>query len=175
MPKPPPGRAGLPALALALAAASATASPPATAAPAALAPADDSLDLAVVTGYMPTFGKAVGAAGLADELSGPGPFTLFAPTEAAFARLPPGILDELLRPENQDRLRALLRGHQVAGSRPAASLAAGAALRTLDGGTLDLATGPGGLTVNGARVTSVDVGARNAVIHFIDRVLLPPG
>lgn len=169
-------RAGLPALAIALAATSTLASAAPSPAPALLAgAADDGMDLAVTTGYMPTLGRAVAAAGLLDTLAGPGPFTLFAPTEAAFARLPAGTLDELLRPENRARLRALLANHLVPGNRPADSLGNGAWLRTLDGATLEVAAGADGLTVAGARVTSVDVGTRNAVIHFIDRVLVPPG
>ncbi len=166
MPLIPAPRAGL--LALALAATGTVAS-------AAPSPADDWLDLAVTSDYMPSLGKAVVAAGLGDTLSGPGPFTLFAPTEAAFARLPPGVLEELLRPENRARLRGLLLHHLVAADLPAASLSDGARLRTLDGSTLELTSGAGGLAVNGARVTGADVGARNGVIHFIDRVLVPPG
>ncbi|MBL8200639.1 MAG: fasciclin domain-containing protein [Chromatiales bacterium] len=179
MPLPPPLRRTLPLapapraglLAIALAASAAVAS----AAPSPAGQDADWMTLAVTTGYMPTLGRAVAAAGLVADLAGPGPFTLFAPTEAAFARLPPGVLEELLQPENQPRLRALLLGHLVAGDRPAASLGNGASLDALNGGTLAVSAGPGGLTVNGARVTSVDVGTRNAVIHFIDQVLIPPG
>ena len=162
-------------LALALAVTLAVNSGLATAAPSPAGPEDEGMDLAVTAGYMPTFGKAAAAAGLGDILGGAGPLTLFAPTEAAFARLAPGVLDELLRPENRARLRALLLNHVVAGSRPAASLGGGAPLQALGGGTLEVTSGANGLAVNGAGITGADVGTRNGVIHFIDQVLLPPG
>ena len=165
----PPARAGLLALALA------TTGSLATAAPASEWPAGDGMDLAVTTDYLPTLGTAVAAAGLGDILAGPGPFTLFAPTEAAFARLPPGVLAELLLPQNRARLRALVLHHVVAGNLPAAGLGGGARLQTLDGGTLEVTSTAGGLAVNGARIRSVDVGTRNGVIHVIDQVLIPPG
>lgn len=165
---PPVARQSLLAIALAATITAASAAPSART-------DGDWMDLAQTTGYMPTLGQALRAAGLVEALGQPGPFTLFAPTEAAFARLPPGTLDELLRPENQGRLRALLLGHLVAGDRPAASLAGGARLQTLEGGTLEIAPGEDGLTVNGARVTGADVATGNAVIHFIDRVLVPEG
>lgn len=166
---PPVARRSLLAATLAATGAVASAAPPAAGSD------EDWMDLAQATGYMPTLGQALRAAGLVEALGQPGPFTLFAPTEAAFARLPPGTLDELLRPENQGRLRALLLGHLVAGDRPAASLAGGARLQTLEGGTLEIAPGADGLAVNGARVTGADVATGNAVIHFIDRVLVPEG
>ena len=174
MPLTPPARAGLLALALA------TTGSLATAAPASEWPAGDGMDLAVTTDYLPTLGTAVAAAGLGDILAGPGPFTLFAPTEAAFARLPPGVLAELLLPQNRARLRALLlnhvvSGHVVAGDLSAAGLGGGARLQTLDGGTLEVTSNAGGLAVNGARIRSVDVGTRNGVIHVIDQVLITPG
>jgi uncharacterized surface protein with fasciclin (FAS1) repeats len=177
MPKTPAPRATLAVtLAVALVATSSLATAaPSSAGPSSAGPEDEGMDLAVTTGYMPTFGKAVGAAGLGDVLAAPGPLTLFAPTEAAFARLAPGVLDELLRPENRARLRALLLNHVVAGNLPAASLGGGARLLTLDGGTLEVTSGANGLAVDGALVTGADVGTRNGVIHFIDRVLVPPG
>ncbi len=134
----------------------------------------DYMDLAETTGYIPTLGKALAAAGLADALRGPARFTLFAPTEAAFARLPPGVLDDLLEPANRDRLRRLLLGFVVVGDVPRDSLGSVGQLRNLQGDTIELTNGPTGLAANGARVLA-EIETRNGVIHMTDTVVLPPG
>jgi len=176
MPTTPTPRAALVAsLAASLTVGLVAASSLATAATSSAWTAGDGMNLAMTTDYMPTLGRAVAAAGFGDTLGGRGPFTFFAPTEAAFARLPPGVLADLLLPQNRERLRALLRNHTVAGDLPATGLAGGARLRNLDGGTLEVTSDADGLAVNGARIRSVDVGASNGVIHFIDEVLVPPG
>lgn len=120
-----------------------------------------------------TLVAAVQAAGLAETLSGPGPFTVFAPTNEAFAALPPGVLDALLLPENQETLATILTYHVVPGAVTSDQIAAGD-VATVQGGTVTLAT-EGGVTVNGATVVTPDIAASNGVIHVIDTVLIPEG
>jgi uncharacterized surface protein with fasciclin (FAS1) repeats len=135
---------------------------------------DDIVDTAVSAGSFGTLVAALQAAGLEETLRGPGPFTVFAPTDAAFAALPAGTVDSLLRPENQEQLRSILTYHVVPGTAPASSLAGQQGqLTTVEGGTL-LVDGTGdGVTVNGIAVSTADVAASNGVIHVIDGVLLP--
>lgn len=120
-----------------------------------------------------TLVAAVKAAGLVETLSGKGPFTVFAPTDAAFAKLPAGTLDDLLKPENKEKLKGILLYHVVSGKIMAADIKGSAKPTTLQGKTLDVKAGSMGVTVNGAKVTGADVGASNGVIHVIDAVLLP--
>ncbi|MBL8730668.1 MAG: fasciclin domain-containing protein [Planctomycetes bacterium] len=121
-----------------------------------------------------TLAAAVAAAGLDDDLAGPGPFTLFAPSDAAFAALPPGQLDSLLQPQNRQLLVDVLLYHVVSGSVDAATAATLTDAATLGGVDL-LIDGVGGdLYVNDARVTDADKLARNGIVHVVDRVLLPP-
>ncbi len=134
-----------------------------------------------------TLVAAVKAAGLVDTLAGPGPFTVFAPTNRAFAKLPKGTVDTLLMPENKDKLAAVLTYHVVAGKLTAADLLAQvkagggkAELKTVQGETLVVAKAGRGLTVTDAKgdvakVTIGDVLQSNGVIHVIDTVLLPAG
>jgi len=119
-----------------------------------------------------TLVAAITAAGLGETLSGTGPFTVFAPTDDAFAALPAGVLDALLLPENKDLLIKILTYHVVSGKVLAADVTDGD-VATVEGQTIKLST-MGGVTVNGAKVVSADVMASNGVIHVIDAVILPP-
>ena len=118
-----------------------------------------------------TLVAAITAAGLGEALSGEGPLTVFAPTNAAFEALPAGLLDKLLLPENKEVLAQILKYHVVAGKVMAADVAAGD-VTTLEGSTFTIAT-EGGVKVNTANVTATDVPASNGVIHVIDAVLVP--
>ena len=129
------------------------------------------VDVASSTDGFSTLVAAVQAAGLVETLSGEGPFTVFAPTDDAFAALPAGVLDALLLPENKDVLVKILTYHVVSGKVMAADVMAGD-VATVEGQTVKLAT-EGGVTVNGANVTTADVEASNGVIHVIDAVILP--
>jgi uncharacterized surface protein with fasciclin (FAS1) repeats len=119
-----------------------------------------------------TLVAAVTAAGLAETLSGEGPFTVFAPTDEAFDALPEGVLDALLLPENKDALTSILTYHVVSGEVMAADVTAGD-VPTVEGSTIAITT-DGGVKVNDATVTATDVDASNGVIHVIDAVLVPP-
>lgn len=133
----------------------------------------DIVDTAVAAGSFETLVTAVKAAGLVDALKGEGPLTVFAPTDEAFAKLPAGTVESLLKPENVDQLKAVLLYHVVPGAIMAADVTDGAKPETLQGATVTAAVGDG-VTINGARVVSADVAASNGVIHVIDTVLLPP-
>jgi uncharacterized surface protein with fasciclin (FAS1) repeats len=157
---------------------SAAASAPAESAPAESAPAETAtvgtlVDIAAGNPDFSTLAAAVQAAGLVDTLNGAGPFTVFAPTNEAFAALPAGVLDALLLPENKDLLVQILTYHAVSGTVLAADVMAGD-VPTVEGQNITLAT-DGGVTVNGAAVVQADIIASNGVIHVIDAVLLPPG
>ena len=130
------------------------------------------VDVASGAGNFSTLVAAVTAADLAETLSGEGPFTVFAPTDDAFAALPAGVLDALLLPENKALLARILTYHVVSGTVMAADVTAGD-VATVEGQTVKLGT-EGGVTVNGATVISADVAASNGVIHAIDQVILPP-
>jgi uncharacterized surface protein with fasciclin (FAS1) repeats len=158
---------------------------PATAAPAAttadtMAPADTMVpaeagDIVAVASANPDFTTlvaAVQAAGLVETLQGPGPFTVFAPTNEAFAALPAGLVDALLLPENVDALVAVLTYHVVPGTVMAADVAAGD-VATVQGENITVTT-DGGVKVNDANVVATDVVASNGVIHVIDAVIVPP-
>ena len=142
--------------------------------PMAMSAAEKNIvEVAVGAGFN-TLVTAVKAAGLAGALSGPGPFTVFAPTDAAFAKLPPGTLDALLK--DPVKLAAVLKYHVLSGKVMAADVinSKGAKPATLDGPALDIKVKGGKVYVNGALVTEADVPASNGVIHVIDTVLLPP-
>ncbi len=119
-----------------------------------------------------TLVAAIVAAGLGDALSGEGPFTVFAPTNAAFEALPEGLLEKLLLPENKDVLTSILTYHVVSGKVMAADVTAGD-VATLEGSTIAITT-DGGVMINDATVTATDVEASNGVIHVIDQVIVPP-
>ena len=132
------------------------------------------VDVAVGNPDFSTLVAAITAAGLGETLAGEGPFTVFAPTNAAFAALPAGALDSLLLPENKDQLTAILTYHVVPGSVMAADLPATATdVATVNGAMVSVVAAPEGATVNGAKITAADVAASNGVIHVIDTVLLP--
>ena len=131
------------------------------------------VDVASGAGNFSTLVAAVAAADLVETLSGEGPFTVFAPTDEAFAALPAGVLDGLLLPENKALLAQILTYHVVSGKVMAADVT-DSDVATVEGSTIKLGT-MGGVTVNGANVISADVAASNGVIHAIDAVILPPG
>lgn len=130
-------------------------------------------ELAAATPDLSTLLAAVSAAGLAETLAGPGNFTVFAPTNAAFAALPAGTVESLLEPGNIDQLRAILTYHVSAGYYPASQLLGKRGrIPTVQGGMLRI-DGRHGVRVNNATVTAPDIFASNGVIHIIDAVLLP--
>jgi uncharacterized surface protein with fasciclin (FAS1) repeats len=152
---------------------------------AAMYPTKDIIDNAVNSADHTTLVAAVKAAGLVDTLKGKGPFTVFAPTNAAFAALPPGTVDTLLKPENKATLTKILTYHVVAGDLDSAALmkaiAAGggkAMLKTVSGGTLTAMKSGNGISITDekggvATVTIADVKQSNGVIHVVNKVLLP--
>ncbi|MFM2042720.1 MAG: hypothetical protein RLY86_1296 [Pseudomonadota bacterium] len=119
-----------------------------------------------------TLVAAVKAAGLAETLSGAGPFTVFAPTDDAFAKLPPGTVENLLKPENKAQLQKVLTYHVVAGKVMAADVKPGA-VPTVAGPSATIAVADGKVTIDGATVTATDIVGSNGVIHVIDTVILP--
>ena len=135
----------------------------------------DIVDTAVAAGSFKTLVSAVTAAGLADTLKGAGPFTVFAPTDDAFAKLPAGTVDDLVKPENKDKLTAILTLHVVSGAVHAADIAGKTLSPASVNGEALAVDGTDGVTVNGAKVISADIACTNGVIHVIDTVLLPKG
>jgi uncharacterized surface protein with fasciclin (FAS1) repeats len=133
----------------------------------------DIVDTAVDAGSFTTLVAAVQAAGLVDTLKGAGPFTVFAPTDAAFAALPAGTVEDLLKPENKDKLVAILTYHVVAGKVMSGDLSEGMKAATVQGDEITI-TLDGGAKVNGAMISAADIEASNGVIHVIDAVILPP-
>jgi uncharacterized surface protein with fasciclin (FAS1) repeats len=132
----------------------------------------DIVDTAVAAGSFKTLARALQAAGLADALKGPGPFTVFAPTDEAFARLPEGTLASLLKPEGRSVLAAILTYHVVPGSLEASDVVALTQATTLNGQRIDISV-DGGVKVDQATVLTADVACRNGLIHVIDRVIMP--
>ncbi len=191
--KPPGGKTMRKTLAVALAATAllvacgsddddtATTEAPATSeAPSTEAPmgseapaAEDIVAIASANEDFSTLVAAVSAAGLVETLQGEGPFTVFAPTNAAFDALPAGLVDKLLMPENKDVLVKILTYHVVSGAIMAADVTAGD-VASVEGGMIAVTTNDGGVQVNGASVVSADIVASNGVIHVIDAVILPP-
>ena len=145
----------------------------ATAAPKGNTGTKDIVDTAVAAGSFQTLAKALQAADLVESLKGPGPFTVFAPTDEAFAKLPAGTLEDLLKPENKNKLRAILTYHVVAGDFPAAKVIALSSAKTLNGKDVKITATDGKVMVNSAHVVKADVAASNGVIHVIDTVILP--
>ncbi|MEL6813767.1 MAG: fasciclin domain-containing protein [Cyanobacteria bacterium J06598_3] len=131
------------------------------------------VDVAVASGSFDTLVAAVQAAGLGDTLMAEGPYTVFAPTDEAFAALPEGVLDKLLLPENKAVLTQILTYHVVSGEVPASAVETGM-VPTVEGTDLDVVVAADSVTVNGANVVATDVIADNGIIHVIDAVLLPP-
>jgi uncharacterized surface protein with fasciclin (FAS1) repeats len=132
----------------------------------------DIVDTAVAAGTFQTLVAAVTAAELAETLKGPGPFTVFAPTDEAFAALPEGTLEELLLPENKGQLAGILTYHVVEGAVLSSDLSSGD-VATVNGEEVTIVVDDG-VTVNGATVVTADIETSNGVIHVIDAVLLPP-
>lgn len=144
---------------------------------AAPARAADIVDTAVAAGSFKTLVTAVKAAGLVDTLKGKGPFTVFAPTDEAFAKLPKGTVESLLKPENKKKLASILTYHVVAGKYDAARITKSKSkqfdLKSVQGSNIavDLRKG---VKVSGANVVKTDIAASNGVIHVIDSVIVPP-
>ena len=139
----------------------------------AQAPTKDIVDTAVAAGSFKTLAAALKAAGLVDTLKGKGPFTVFAPTDAAFAKLPAGTLDDLLKPENKAKLTAILTYHVVPGEVMAAQAATLPSAKTVNGASLTIHSMSGKVMVDNATVVKADIVASNGVIHVIDTVLMP--
>lgn len=133
----------------------------------------DIVDLAIGTESLSTLVAALKAADLVSTLQGDGPFTVFAPTNDAFAALPAGTLENLLKPENKDQLVAILTYHVVSGKVMSTDLSDGMKAPTVNGAEITITT-TGGAKVNGVNVVMADVEASNGVVHVIDAVILPP-
>ncbi|MES1174885.1 MAG: fasciclin domain-containing protein [Myxococcales bacterium] len=133
----------------------------------------DIVDTANAAGQFKTLLAAVKAADLEATLRGSGPFTVFAPTDEAFAKLPAGTLDSLLKPENKAKLQAILTYHVVSGKVMSTEAVKLTSAKTVEGKLLKLDASSGALQVNGANVVKADIVASNGVIHVIDAVLLP--
>ena len=134
----------------------------------------DIVDTAVAAGDFKTLAAALDAAGLVETLKGPGPFTVFAPTDEAFAKLPAGTVENLLKPENKDKLTAILTYHVVPGEVMAADVVKLDEAKTVNGEMLSVNSDGATVMINDAKVTATDIPASNGVIHVIDSVVLPP-
>ena len=134
----------------------------------------DIVDTAVSSGQFKTLAAALGAAGLVETLKGPGPFTVFAPTDDAFAKLPAGTVEELLKPENKGKLTSILTYHVVAGKVMAADVVKLSDAKTVNGMMVKVKVSGDTVMINDAKVAAADIMASNGVIHVIDSVLLPP-
>jgi uncharacterized surface protein with fasciclin (FAS1) repeats len=137
------------------------------------AQARDIVDTAVAAGSFKTLAKALAAADLVTTLKGAGPFTVFAPTDEAFAKLPAGTVEDLLKPENKAKLQRILTYHVVAGKVMASDVVKLQSAKAVSGDTVRIATRNGGVTIDNAHVVTTDVAASNGVIHVIDTVMLP--
>jgi transforming growth factor-beta-induced protein len=133
----------------------------------------DIVDTAIAAGSFKTLATALTKAGLVDAMKGPGPFTVFAPSDEAFAKLPEKTLSDLLKPENKGRLASVLKYHVVSGCVPADRALKLTSAKTLNGQQIDLAVKNGGLVVDGAKVVKSDIECSNGIIHVIDHVILP--
>jgi uncharacterized surface protein with fasciclin (FAS1) repeats len=140
--------------------------------PAAAAP-KDIIDTAVAAGSFKTLAAALQAAGLVETLKGSGPFTVFAPTDEAFAKLPAGTVENLLKPENKAQLVKVLTYHVVPGKVMAADVVKLKEAKTVQGGNVAIKVDGGKVMIDSATVTKADVAASNGVIHIIDTVVLP--
>jgi transforming growth factor-beta-induced protein len=139
---------------------------------ASTASAADIVDTAIA-GKFNTLVAAVKAAGLVETLKGPGPFTVFAPTDEAFAKLPPGTLESLLKPENKAKLQSILTYHVVPGKVMAQDVVKLNSAKTVQGQNITIKMVNGAVMVDGAHVTKTDIVASNGVIHVIDAVIIP--
>lgn len=141
---------------------------------AANAAEKDIVDTAVAAGQFKTLTAALDAAGLVPTLKGEGPFTVFAPTDDAFAKLPQGTVSDLLKPENKQKLVDVLTYHVVAGKVMAADVSKLDEAKTVNGKPVAIQVDGSSVKLNDANVTATDIGASNGVIHVIDKVILPP-
>jgi uncharacterized surface protein with fasciclin (FAS1) repeats len=137
------------------------------------AQSSDIVATAVAAGQFKTLAAALQAAGLVDTLKGAGPFTVFAPTDEAFAKLPKGTVEELLKPENKAKLTAILTYHVVPGKVMAADVVKVKEAKTVQGGSIKVSAMGGQVMVDSAHVTKTDIAASNGVIHVIDSVIMP--
>jgi uncharacterized surface protein with fasciclin (FAS1) repeats len=133
----------------------------------------DIVDTAIAAGSFKTLAAALQAAGLVDTLKGAGPFTVFAPTDEAFAKLPAGTVENLLKPENKAKLVSILTYHVVPGSVMAADVMKMKAAKTVQGESVKISTANGKVMIDKSNVTKADIAASNGVIHVIDAVLMP--
>ena len=136
-------------------------------------PTTNLVDTAAAQGSFKTFSKALNAAGLSETLKGTGPFTVFAPTDAAFSKLPAGELDNWLKPENKAELISVLKYHYSAGRVMAADVGKLDGAKTAQGQSAKIKSEGGKVTINGANVSLTDIKSSNGVIHAIDAVLVP--
>ncbi len=134
----------------------------------------DIVELAASTDFLSTLVAAVKAGDLVDVLKGDGPFTVFAPTNEAFAKLPAGTVENLLKPENKEKLIAVLTYHVVPGKILSSDLKNGQKAKTVEGSEITVTLKDGKAMINNATVTSADIMADNGVVHVIDTVILPP-
>lgn len=134
----------------------------------------DIVDLAVNTDFLSTLVAAVQAGDLVETLKGDGPYTVFAPTNEAFAALPEGTLEDLLKPENKDKLVQILTYHVVAGEVKSTDLKDGMKAKTVEGSEIKINITDEGAKINDAKVKTADIIAANGVVHVIDQVILPP-
>ena len=135
----------------------------------------DIVDTAVAAGSFSTLAAALGAADLVETLKGAGPFTVFAPTDDAFAKLPEGTVEDLLKPENKEKLAGILTYHVVPGKVMASSVVTmdGKSVETVNGKSVKIGMKGDAVTVDGAKVVTTDVDTSNGVIHIIDTVMMP--
>lgn len=133
----------------------------------------DIVDLAASTDFLSTLVAAVKAGDLVDVLKGDGPFTVFAPTNEAFAKLPAGTLEDLLKPENKAKLVAILTYHVVPGKVMSTDLKDGQKAKTVQGQEITVSLKDGKAMINNATVTTADIEATNGIVHVIDTVILP--
>lgn len=136
--------------------------------------AKDIVTTAVEAGQFKTLAAALKAAGLVETLKGPGPFTVFAPTDEAFAKLPAGTVDNLLKPENKAKLTSILTYHVVSGNVKAADVVKLKEAKTVEGQSVKISAMGGKVKVNDSNVVKTDIAASNGTIHVIDAVLMPP-
>lgn len=136
-------------------------------------PSKDIVDTAVSAGSFKTLTTALEAAGLVETLKGKGPFTVFAPTDEAFAKLPEGTLKSLLKPANKQKLTSILTYHVVAGNVKAADVIKLSSVKTLNGESITIKVVGDKVLINGATVVKADIAASNGTIHVIDTVLMP--
>ena len=134
----------------------------------------DVVDTAVDAGQFKTLATALKAAGLIETLKRPGPFTVFAPTDEAFAKLPPGTVENLLKPENKAKLTAILTYHVVPGAVKAEEVTKLNEAKTVNGAMVKVSSDAGNVMINDAKIVAADIAASNGVIHVIDKVILPP-